>query len=145
MKKAILFLFVALATLATSSCSKLDKRDQFIGDYSLKIHGEIAYENGQSSTIDKDNLTLHIEKGDGNFKLNITGYYNCGATVVGDIIVLEEYVIEKDNGTAGIDVMRIHESNGIFIENTLTFVNEISGTVSGIEYDGWFSNEAVKL
>ena len=144
MKKVVLCLFIAIATLATSGCRKLDKRDEFVGVYNLKIHGEIAYENGTEETIDRDNLTLNIEKADEAFKLNITGFYTCGATVVGNVIVLEETSIEQDNGAGGINTILIHESNGVFIDNTLTFVNEISGTLQGLGFDAWFSNEAMK-
>jgi len=144
MKKAVLCLFIAMAAFVTTSCGKLDKRDEFVGEYSLKIHGEIAYENGTEKTVDWDNLRLNIEKADKAYKLNITGFYTCGATVVGNVIVLDETTIEQDNGSGGISTILVHKSNGVFIDNTLTFVNEISGTLQGVGFDGWFANEAIK-
>lgn len=144
MKKVLLCLFIAMTAFVTTSCGKLDKRDEFVGEYSLKIHGEIAYENGTEKTVDWNNLTLNISKANEAFKLNVTGFYTCGATVVGNVIVLDETRIEQDNGIGGISSILVHESNGVFIDNTLTFVNEVTGSIQGLEFDGWFSNEAMK-
>ena len=144
MKKVLLCLFIAMTAFVTTSCGKLDKRDEFVGEYSLKIHGEIAYENGTEKTVDWDNLTLNISKANEAFKLNVTGFYTCGATVVGNVIILDETHIEQDNGVGGISSILVHESNGVFIDNTLTFVNEVTGSIQGLEFDGWFSNEAMK-
>lgn len=146
MKKLFIILFVAMASLTTLSCSKLDKRDQFVGDYSLKVHGEIAFENGTQKTVDWDNLRLTVAKAPGNFKLNISGFYTCEATVVGEIIVMDDIHIteQTDNGITSNIV--VQGSNGMFIDNTLTFVNNINGYVNnGMRFDGWFSNEAVKI
>jgi hypothetical protein len=143
MKKLFMILFVAMATLTATSCGKLDQRDDYVGDYSLKIHGEFAFENGQGRTLDLDNLELHIAKASEKFRLDITGFYTCKATVVGEVITLDDIRITNNNGGLSSDFV-VRGANGLFVDNTLTFVNEMTGTIDGMGFDGWLSNEAVK-
>jgi len=148
MKKVFLCLFIALATIVTSSCGKIDKRDEFVGDYSMKIHGEFAFDNGQSQTIDLEDLTLTISKAEGFGNLKFSGFYDCDAKVVGDVIVIGSMHIRSNTSDGYMD-MEVQESNGLFGDGNLTFVNEITGTYyvqgNSYDFDAWFSNEAVKL
>lgn len=148
MKKVLLYLFIAMAAFATSGCSKLDKRDEFVGDYSLKIHGEFAFANGQHLTVDLEDKELTITKAEGWGNLKISGYYDCDAKVVGDVIVIGAMHARPSNADGTMD-MNIQESNGMFGDGNLTFVNEIKGTYypstgGYVDFDGWFANEAVK-
>lgn len=108
----------------------------------------MAFSNGTSQTIDVDDAELHITKASEYLKLNVTGYYQCEATVVGNVILLGSMHTTFTNNQGVLFDMDIHESNGVLLDNTLTFVNQITGTATSqgvtYEFDSWFSNEALK-
>lgn len=150
MKKALLLFFLALATFVFTSCAKLDQRDELVGDYTLEIHGKMAISHGDYSEevdIESTGLDLTITKAEEARKVIFSGYYNCEATTLGKVII-----VNSMHGQAMKDGwlfdLTFEEANGMFGNGTLSFVTEINGTATrqGVTYplNAWIANEAYK-
>ncbi len=140
----------AVAFLALSSCTKTDDRDQFIGDYDLKVTGSLTLNiNGQNySDAVNETTTLSIYKATEESVVAVNGYYDCKALVLGNSISMDPMTGTQTTSEGLTYQMTLTPRRGTLNGNVLTFVADITGSAyyqgSSYPISGTLNNEAVK-
>lgn len=147
--KAFSLLLMAFAIFAMTSCTKTDDRDQFVGDYTLKVTGNLAITiNGQTVSENFDQTSsISITKAAGETSVNVSGFYECLATVSGNTISMDPMTDTQTQ--EGITMqMTLTPRRGTLNGDVLTFVADVTGSAyyNGDSYpiSGTLYNEAVK-
>lgn len=141
---------LSIAFFAITSCSKTDDRDQFVGDYSLKVTGTLSitmYGQNFSETLN-ETTSMSIYKAGAESIVTISGYYDCNAFVSGNTIVMDPMSGTQTNNEGLTMQMTITPRRGTLNGNILTFIVDVTGTAyyqgNGYPISGTFYNEAVK-
>lgn len=120
--KRLVFGVFALLLMVSTSCSKKDDADAFVGSYSVSTVENVTW-GGSSGTV-TDNGTLTITKVSSN-RVQTSGYFNTFGEVVGSSLYLESKTSTDSSGT-----LTIVFGTGILNGNVLSLTSTMSGRLA---------------
>jgi hypothetical protein len=142
-------LFV-VAFFALTSCAKTDDRDQFVGDYSVKVTGTyVITVNGQnySEPVNVSSASMSIYKATEEPVVSVSGYYACSAYVIGNTISMDPMTGTQTQDGVTTQLV-ITPRRGTLNGNVLSFLCDVTGTAyyqgSSFPVSGTLYNEAIK-
>lgn len=144
----LIALFVVVF-IALAGCSKTDDRDQFIGDYSIKVEGSLALTINGINYSEPLNSTgyLSIIKSVGETDVSVSGYYDCLASISGNTISMDPMTGTQTQDGVTYQ-LALTPRRGTLNGNTLTFIVDVTGSAYyyGDSYpvSGTLYNEAIK-
>lgn len=115
---------------ALTSCNKTDDRDQFVGDYSLKVTGTFVITvNGQnySEPINVSSAKMSIYKAAYESIMSVSGYYDCSAYVIGNTISMDPMTGTQTQDGVTTQLI-VTPRRGALNGSVLSFLCDLTGT-----------------